>query len=138
MSDKPTSSKILRSWAIVLGLAVLIFILINLPSYWIIIKQEFYPPSQAIPVAHNQKQVLGTPNLLEISSLGIKAPVVYVDQANETAFQAALKDGVVHYPGTALPGQPGNVYIFGHSSDYFWSNGHYKTIFASLPQIKKG
>lgn len=75
------------------------------------------------------------PDTLWVDSLGIEAPVKYVDQNDENAFQDALQDGVVHFPGTALPGQPGNTYIFGHSSDYLWSRGHYKTIFALLPQI---
>jgi len=75
---------------------------------------------------------------LTIESLGLSVPVVYVTDATEEAFQAGLKNGVVHYPGTANPGQFGNVYIFGHSSDYWWSDGHFKTVFAILPQIKLG
>ena len=82
--------------------------------------------------------VAGKPNLLSISILGIQAPVVYTEEISEKAFQSALQNGVVHYPGTALPGQKGNVYIFGHSSDYAWSKGSYKTVFALLPKIKKG
>jgi LPXTG-site transpeptidase (sortase) family protein len=79
-----------------------------------------------------------TPDTLRIEDLGIEAPVIYVDQKTEAVYQEALQDGVVHYPGTALPGQPGNTYIFGHSSDYVWSPGDYKTIFAKLPQIEIG
>jgi sortase A len=78
------------------------------------------------------------PNTLRIPSLGIQAPVIYVDTVSETAFQTALRNGVVHYPKTALPGEPGNVYIFGHSSDYRWSKGSYKTVFALLPKIANG
>lgn len=77
-------------------------------------------------------------DMLVISSLGIKAPIVYIDQADEKHFQQGLKSGVVHYPGTASPGQVGNVFIFGHSSDYFWSSGGYKAVFALLPKIKIG
>ena len=138
MARHPTNKEILKSWAIVLGVAALLFIVINLPSYWTIVRTSLRPAPKPVALVHNQKQEQGSPNLLEIPSLGITAPVVYVDQDNENAFQAGLKNGVVHYPGTALPGQGGNVYIFGHSSDYFWSDGHYKTVFAALPQIKKG
>ncbi len=77
-------------------------------------------------------------NTLTVSSLGLQVPVVYVTQATEDAFQAGLKNGVVHYPGSANPGNLGNDYIFGHSSDYWWSNGRYRTVFAVLPQIKIG
>jgi HemK-like putative methylase len=71
--------------------------------------------------------------MLSIPSLSIEAPIQFIDKADEKTFQAALKNGVVHYPGTALAGEFGNMYIFGHSSDYIWSKGHYKTIFAVLP-----
>lgn len=75
---------------------------------------------------------------LAIPSLGINAPVIYEVAQNEEAFQLALRNGVVHYPGSALPGAVGNVYIFGHSSDYAWSKGDYKSVFALLPKIENG
>lgn len=56
----------------------------------------------------------------------------------ETDIQTALTDGVVHYPGTARPGQAGNFFVTGHSSYYPWAPGKYKTVFARLPQLKEG
>ena len=76
--------------------------------------------------------------MLSIPSLSITAPIVYATGSSETVFQTDLKNGVVHYPGTANPGQSGNCYIFGHSSDYVWSSGKFKTVFATLPHIQKG
>jgi len=61
-----------------------------------------------------------------------------VEEKSEKTYQAALQNGVVHYPGTAKPGEAGNVYIFGHSSDYLWSRGNYKTVFALLPRVEIG
>ena len=78
------------------------------------------------------------PNLLFIDSLGIRAPINYVDQADEDVFQESLQTGVVHYPGTAKLGENGNAYIFGHSSDNAWAKGDYKTVFALLPQVEIG
>lgn len=78
------------------------------------------------------------PNFIKIPILDIQAPVVYVDEENEEVFQKALESGVVHYPGTANLGEVGNIYIFGHSSDYVWKKGEYKTVFANLPNIKLG
>jgi len=49
-----------------------------------------------------------------------------------------LQSGVVHYPGTAMPGNKGNVFITGHSSYYPWDNGKYKNVFALLPSLEKG
>lgn len=77
-------------------------------------------------------------NMLWIESLGISAPIVYVEEDDEKAFQVGLQNGVVHYPNTALPGEPGNAYIFGHSSDFPTAKGNYKTVFALLPKIELG
>jgi LPXTG-site transpeptidase (sortase) family protein len=81
---------------------------------------------------------IGTPNWLWIPSLKIASPVTFPTEVSEDAFQKALKDGAAHYPGTPLAGQLGNIYIFGHSSDYSWSDGKFKRIFAPLPGIKVG
>jgi LPXTG-site transpeptidase (sortase) family protein len=56
----------------------------------------------------------------------------------ETDIQEALQDGVVHYPGTANPGQAGNFFVTGHSSYYPWAEGKYKTVFARLQDLKEG
>lgn len=60
---------------------------------------------------------------------------VIVDQ---NYFRDYLRQGVVHYPGTALPSQDGNVVIFGHSSGYAWDSNKYKTVFAPLHDVNIG
>ncbi len=79
-----------------------------------------------------------TGNKLWIHSLGIEAPLVYVSGTTHQIFQKGLENGVVHFPGTALPGDDGNAYFFGHSSDFPWKDGAYKTAFALLPSIQEG
>lgn len=56
----------------------------------------------------------------------------------ETDIQTALKDGVVHYPGSARPGQAGNFFLTGHSSYYPWDDGKYKNVFARLHELELG
>lgn len=56
----------------------------------------------------------------------------------EKDIQAALRNGVIHYPGTALPGDNGNVVITGHSSYYPWDPGRFKDVFALLHQVQMG
>ncbi len=56
----------------------------------------------------------------------------------EKDIQEALTMGVVHYPGTAKPGQAGNFFVTGHSSYYPWAQGKYKTVFARLPELVIG
>ena len=75
------------------------------------------------------------PDHLWIPDRNIDTPVIYVSETSEEVFQDALANGVVHYPGTAVPGEPGNPYIFGHSSDYQWKPGSYKKVFKPLVDI---
>lgn len=74
-------------------------------------------------------------------------PVVKVSSQNlikrdwgalETDIQEALRYGVVHYPGTAEPGENGNVVITGHSSYFAWDPGRFKDVFALLHEVVVG
>lgn len=56
----------------------------------------------------------------------------------EQEIQDALRSGVVHYPGTPLPGQSGNIVITGHSSYYPWDPGRFKDVFALLHNLVEG
>lgn len=77
------------------------------------------------------------PAKIIINGIGVNAPVVYsVNQIDESIFLQALHDGVVHYPGTAIPGQAGNVVVFGHSSGLWWAPGDYKFVFTLLDKVK--
>ncbi len=124
------------------GLCILFFVLLN----WgfVVARVKFLvakpDPKNVIVSGPSSNASTGTwpKDTLAIPSLGVLAPVVYVSETGEKTFQSALLNGVVHYPGSSLPGEVGNVYIFGHSSDYAWSKGAYKSVFALLPKIKKG
>lgn len=44
-----------------------------------------------------------------------------------------------HYPGTALPGESGNTFIYGHSVlPWFFNPNNYKTIFSTLGRLEPG
>jgi len=58
--------------------------------------------------------------------------------ALEAEMQEALQYGVVHYPGTSLPSQTGNVVITGHSSYFPWDPGRFKDVFALLHEVVEG
>lgn len=135
----PLSTK--QKVLVVIAVLLAVFLVLDVNFFWANLKFMFaghkntYQTSLAPALEAGQKT---EPDILIINSLNIKVPVVYVDSKTEKDFQAGLINGVVHYPGTANPGQLGNSYIFGHSSDFIWSKGHYKTIFAVLSQIQKG
>lgn len=119
-------------------LMVVLFFAANFEFFW---KHARFTKLALAPESsytQNPAATSSSASVIDIPSLHISAPIVFVEGTSEAVFQKALKDGVVHYPGTALPGQLGTCYIFGHSSDYFWSGGKYKTVFALLPKIQTG
>lgn len=67
---------------------------------------------------------------LTVPTLKIKKEKVWVDSND-------LSQGLVHLPGSALPGEKGNVFISGHSasSPLF---GFKNAIFSKLQDLKKG
>ncbi|MFA5935395.1 MAG: sortase [Patescibacteria group bacterium] len=133
--------KLKSSHAIPIALVLLLVIVLNGRYLWAHASFAFQKPATPVAgfVVPGDSRSRTEPDTVRIDRLGITAPIKYVAASTtEEGFQIALRDGVVHFPGTALPGEPGNVYIFGHSSDYSWSKGNYKTVFALLTKAKAG
>ena len=75
---------------------------------------------------------------VEIAKIDVKVPVVLAKCDDEKTLESDLNFGVIHYPGTPLPGQRGNAYIAGHSSNYSWSKGKYNYVFKRLNEVQVG
>ena len=80
-----------------------------------------------------------------IPKIGKNIPLVNVehhdaDSSNEwhKIFMKELENGIIKYPGSADPGEPGNSFIFGHSSNYPWAKGNYNDVFALLNELDAG
>jgi len=73
---------------------------------------------------------------LYIPKINIIAPIIWDIPQDQILEQ--LKNGVVQYQGTALPGQVGNIFITGHSSNYWWIKGNYNHVFALLDKLVVG
>lgn len=131
--------KIILKLAIFAGIILLGFGLLNAPAMWKRLKFAFHHPESSTNQNQNTSEPKkGEPNHLKIPSLDIEAPLVEPAEANEDSYQKALQTGVVHFPGTAAVGELGNAYYFGHSSDFAFSKGDFKTVFALLPKIELG
>jgi LPXTG-site transpeptidase (sortase) family protein len=73
---------------------------------------------------------------LKIEKLNLAAPVIWPSGTSEEIIQQGLDRGTVIYPTNAAPGQSGNCYITGHSSDYWWKDGKYKQVFVNLDKLE--
>jgi sortase A len=95
---------------------------------------DYSRPSSWFPTAKDlpPKPSRITHYSLSIPKLKIEDAVVHVGGED-------LMEGLIQYSGTALPGQYGNVVIFGHSVlPQFFNPKNYKTIFSTLPSLEKG
>ena len=92
----------------------------------------------ASTAAATQAEIVPPDNVIVIPKINVNAPVVLEPSLAEKNIQKSLQNGVVHYAGTALPGEPGNVAIVGHSSNDWWEPGNYKFVFALLDKLVVG
>ena len=76
---------------------------------------------------------------LVIPKLKITARVFpNVDSQDKGAYLPVLKKGIGHAKGSSLPGEPGPVFLFAHSSDNFLNTGRYNAIFLLLNSLSSG
>lgn len=142
-----------------------LFVGMNYQSFWQIASSNITKlvsgvsltaDAQSDSAIHARKQgnllsylpTVGPPdNRVVIPKLGLNVPLVHPptdallrqDWAQvEADIQQALEKGVVHYPGTARPGQAGNFFVTGHSSYYAWGEGDFKYVFARLHELVPG
>ena len=74
-----------------------------------------------------------------IAKIGANSKVIsLVDPYNNQEYQRALAKGVAHAKGTSFPGQPGNIFIFSHSSVNLFEAGRYNSVFYLLSKMEKG
>ena len=75
-----------------------------------------------------------------IEKIGVNAPVVAdVAVTDEAAYRESLRYGVAHAASSSYPSkEPGNVYLFAHSSLNFWELGKYAQVFNLLRKLEAG
>ncbi|MFA7243703.1 MAG: sortase [Patescibacteria group bacterium] len=77
-------------------------------------------------------------NTIYVQRIGINAPITWDVVNSPDTTSKALENGTIHLAGTADPGEIGNIFITGHSSNYLWAPGKYKSIFATLNRVVVG
>lgn len=72
-----------------------------------------------------------------IPKINVEVPVIFdVTSIDENAILKGLERGVVHYGPSPVPGQNGNVVIFGHSAENIFNPGKYKYVFSLLHDLQ--
>lgn len=79
------------------------------------------------------------PSTLNVKQYTISIPKLNIMDAKVTVGGEDLSKSLVHYIPTSLPGEYGNVVIFGHSTlPQLYNPKDYKTIFTYLPSLEEG
>lgn len=113
-------------------------------------KKESSKIANPMPILKNSEDmpifsIVSPDNRIIIPKIDKNIPIVETASKNrydenwlelEKDILSDLKYGVVHYPGTANPGQKGDVVMTGHSSYYPWDDGKYKDVFALLDKLE--
>ena len=74
-----------------------------------------------------------------IPKIGANVRVVRdVDPSDPSIYRKALSEGIAQATGTKAPGEPGNTFLFAHSSDDFFTRGQYNTVFYLLDKLASG
>lgn len=73
------------------------------------------------------------------TSYTLSIPALNIKNATVVTTSSDLKKSLIHYPGTAMPGDLGNTVIFGHSVlPQFFNPKNYISIFSTLHTLEKG
>ncbi|MBI5126905.1 sortase [Candidatus Roizmanbacteria bacterium] len=73
-----------------------------------------------------------------IPKIGANAKIFgNTNAADEKEYLNVLEKGVAHAAGTAYPGEGGHIFLFAHSTDYFWNVGNYNAVFYLLYKLEK-
>lgn len=92
------------------------------------------PSPTQYPISEASNQVVVSAEI-SIPKINISAPIVQVENTNDAVILAALKKGVVMYPGSVNPGQSGTTVIIGHSSSNLpWTK--YSSVFSLLGKLQ--
>lgn len=74
-----------------------------------------------------------------IEKINANAKIVAgVNPASEKEYVKALSFGVAEALGSTLPGQPGNLYLFSHSTDAPWNIVRFNAVFYLLKELEAG
>ena len=75
---------------------------------------------------------------IKIPKIGISAPLIFVSNANNQYLHDKLDSGVIHYPGSAKPGEIGETIVLGHSAPPNWPKIKYDWVFSRLNELNPG
>jgi len=95
---------------------------------------DYTKPENWFPEAEYPSQ-----SVSKISSYNLSIPKIEIDNAGVEIGGTDLAKSLIHYPGTAFPGELGTSVIFGHSIlRQFYNPKNYRSIFSTIMTLEYG
>lgn len=141
---RPLYAVILVDALSIIGFSLVCFLCVNLPAYLHIAKYKINPDEISVqpPSTENSQEkkypqkTTSQSNRLIIPKIGVDAPIIWGVSDEESVEK--LRQGIIHIDSTGKPNEDKNVFLSGHSSNYWWEKGDYNSVFALLPQMTEG
>ncbi len=92
------------------------------------------------PIVNNEEEdfIACGENKITINSINISVPLVEVGGTTEQEYRDALDRGVIHFPGSAYPGEKGMTILLGHSAPAGWPMINHDWVFSDLDNLREG
>jgi LPXTG-site transpeptidase (sortase) family protein len=152
MTDRHKKQKLHNLFIATEGLVIftLIFLSIMIYANWAAVVNEIgyaaqpkstpVPTTPSTPIVATPATPTPTPIVepahIVIDKISVDAPIQWDIPVNDTV--EALNHGLAHLDGSARPGEVGNLFLTGHSSDYVWKKNPYAAVFSLLPKLAAG
>lgn len=93
----------------------------------------------SVDISENSIIPVSTEYGIVIEKINANARIIpNVSPGNEREYLNALRQGVAEAAGSTLPGQPGNLYLFSHSTDAPWNIVRFNAVFYLLKELESG
>ncbi|MEI8124060.1 MAG: sortase [bacterium] len=145
--DLDKNKKIHRKWfadkkKLLFGLDFILVLIITFSTLYLfdLVPEEFKNVIGRYPDG-NSKELGGRgemPLSIKIPSIGVDSQIYNPTSTDVNILDSYLLKGAVRYPGSALLGTSGNVFLFGHSTGFKIVNNQAFKTFNGLKNLKAG
>jgi LPXTG-site transpeptidase (sortase) family protein len=104
----------------------------------VIERQKTESDNLATSTTDLEVEVVSKENQIEIPKLEITVPLIVDETLDDEGVYESLDTGVVFYPSSVLPGQPGQTIILGHSAPENWPHIKYDWVFSKISELETG
>ncbi|MBI2609609.1 class E sortase [Candidatus Giovannonibacteria bacterium] len=94
--------------------------------------------SETVPEDENARISFEGGVQLVIPKAGVQSQIVFPIKNDWDYLTASLLKGPVHYPGSVMPGEVGNMFVFGHSAGVLNPRNKNSIVFNNLKELKYG